>query len=224
MSRFNMSDYESTFTENLAFVQNELKGKNIIQCFQYILDDDTQIDGDGPQSWWSVEFLCIEKTDDDYIFHTFAVNNLHSYSYPYFVRINETKPVSIKLSSLKTQVDNLFNSSTHEISRFIYMWENSYCHALSTKDEVLLKELNSISSKIDDLNEILTKQYEEDEKQRQEYLKSPEYQAQQEAEQKARDLYKKEERERYEKKEQERLKICIEAYGEVEGTRFWQRL
>ena len=224
MSRFNMSDYESTFTENLAFVQNELKGKNIIQCFQYILDEDTQIDGDGPQSWWSVEFLCVEKTDDDYIFHTFAKNNLHSYSYPYFVRIDKNTSFSIKLSSLKIQVDNLFNKDTYEISRFISMWENSYCHTLSTKDEVLLKELISISSKIDELNEILTKQYEEDEKKRQEYLKSPEYQAQQEADMKERELYKKRERERYEKQEQERLKLCIEAHGEVQGKIFWERL
>ena len=224
MSRFNMFDYESTFIENLAFVQNHLKGKNIIYSVQYIQDEDTQIDGDGPQSWWSVEFLCIEKTEEDYIFHTFTKYNLHSYSYPYFVRINKTKPVSFNLSYLKTQVDNLFDKGTYEISRFISMWENSYCRALSTKDEVLLKELISISSKIDELNEILTKKYEDDGKQHQEYLKSPEYQAQQEADQKAIDLYQKQERERYEKQEQERLKICIEAYGEIEGTRFWQRL
>jgi hypothetical protein len=224
MSRFNMSNYEPTFTENLAFVQKELNGKNIIQCFQYIVDDETQIDGDGPQSWWSVEFLCIEKTDDDYIFHTFAKNNLHSYSYPHFVRIDKNTSFSIKLSSLKIQVDNSFDKGIYEISNFISRWENSYCHALVSKDTVLMKELQYISSKIDDLNEILTKQYEKDEKQSQEYMKSPEYQARLEEDQKARDLYKKQEEEKYEKQEQKRLKLCIEAHGEVEGTRLWQRL
>lgn len=224
MSRFNMSNYESTFTENLALVQNELKGKNIIYSVQYIKDEDTQIDGDGPQSWWSVEFLCIEKTDDDYIFHTFSKNNIHSYSYPHFARIDENTSCSVKLSSLKTQVDNIFDKDTYEISRFIFGWEESYSNALKSKDEVLLKELISISSKIDELNVILTKKYEIEDKKHQEYLQSPKYKAQLEADQIQAALYKKREQERYEKQEQERLKRCIEAYGEVEGKRFWERL
>jgi hypothetical protein len=224
MSSTNMSDYESTFTKNLALVQNELKGIDIIYSVQNIVDEDIQIDGDGPQSWWSVEFLCIEKKNDDYIFHTFSSRNLHSYSYPYFVLIDTTSSRFIKLSSLKTQVDNIFDKPTRDISAFISCWERSYSHAFKSKDEVLLKRLFSISSKIDELNTILEKKHQDDEIAYQEYLLSPEYQAQQEANMKESELYQKREQERYEKQEQERLKLCIEACGEEKGYQFWQRL
>ena len=43
MSRFNMSDYESTFTENLTIVQDKLKDKNIIYSVQYIQDEEDPV-------------------------------------------------------------------------------------------------------------------------------------------------------------------------------------
>jgi hypothetical protein len=224
MSHNNTYNYESTFTENLAFVQNELKGKNIIYSVQYIYDEETQIDGDGPQSNWSVEFLSIEKTDDDFIFHTFSKNDLHSYSYPYFVRINKTNLVSIKLSCLKIQVDSLFEKSIQEISGFISRWESSYANICKSNDSVLLKELISISSKIDELKVFLEKKYKESIVEYQRMIESPEYKAKLEANQIQADLYEKQKQEKYQKQEDERLKRCINAYGEVEGKRFWGRL
>jgi len=125
---------------------------------------------------------------------------------------------------LKNQIDSLFDKPSYEILRFVTAWEESYSNAFKSNDEILLKELISISSKIDELNVILTQKREEEDKAHQVYLQSPEYKAQIEEYQKADDLYRKQEKEKYEKQEQERLQRCIEAYGEEKGRLFWQRL
>ena len=65
------SNYNYIFTENLAIVQDKLKDKNLIYSVQYITDEDTQIDRDGPESSWRVEFFSIEKIENDFIFHIF---------------------------------------------------------------------------------------------------------------------------------------------------------
>ena len=81
-----MSQYNSDtiLPQNLSTAMINLKDKNIIYFVQYISNEDTQIDGDGPQSWWNITLLCIEKTEDDYIFHFNYSDSIHGYSYPYF--------------------------------------------------------------------------------------------------------------------------------------------
>jgi len=225
MSHIDNYNYESTFTENLTILQDKLKDKNIIYFVQYIQDEETQIDKDGPQSWWSVEFLCIEKTEDDYIFHTFNSGPIHAYSYSYFVRLIKDEPDSIKLSSLDNEADKLINEAdNNEISKFIWLWKLSYSHALKSKDEDFIKKLTKLSHKIDCLEKIYNDKIKEDikkkEEQYQKYLESDEYkEAQKEI-----SKYHKEKEDLYAKGEQERLKKCIELYGEVDGYKFWQRL
>jgi hypothetical protein len=58
------------------------------------------------------------------------------------------------------------------------------------------------------------------EKKHQEFINSDEYKLILEKEKEYRIRQKNEE----EQKEQERLKRCIEAYGPIEGLKFWQRL
>jgi len=224
MSRINVHNYDSTFTENLAFFLNELKGKNIIYSVQYIINEDTEIDRDGPESWWCVEFLSIEKTDEDYIFHTFTSNTLHSYSFPYFVLIKKAKYRSVTLSYLKNQITNLFDKPLDEISSFISIWKQSYSHASKSTDETLLKELITISSTISELKVIQKKKVEKIQQDYQKYIESSEYKKIQKEFQKYQQESRKKEEKLYEKKEEERLVLCVEQFGEIEGRRFWKRL
>jgi len=71
-SRYNYRD-DDTFKNNLETVYKNLIDKNIIYSTQYIHDEDINCDGDEFKSYWEIVFLCIEKTENDYIFHIFIV-------------------------------------------------------------------------------------------------------------------------------------------------------
>ena len=81
-----MSYYQKTFSQNLSNVLTKLNltDENIIYSVQFISNEDVQIDRDGPDSNWNITFLCIEKIENDYIFHFNFSDEFHSYSYPYF--------------------------------------------------------------------------------------------------------------------------------------------
>ena len=221
MSNYN-NDY--TFKHNLDLVSKGLEGKNIIFSNQYIADDETQYDRDGPESTWSIHIICIEKTVDDYIYHQFQSDWLHSYSTPSFRAVNKFHSFTRKLSDFKNELNNIFDKSTNAMCKSIEMFNDTYCAGLQSNDELLINELKIISSKIVDLEIIYEEKYDKEQIERdikyKKYLKSDEYK-QYLKDEKEREIKKKEEED---KKEAERLKICIEKYGEVEGTKFWQRL
>jgi hypothetical protein len=212
------------FDYNYSLIANDLTGKNIIYKTQYIFDDDTQIDGDGPQSDWQQTLLCIEKTDDDYIYHIYNSNFFHAYSYAYLSKVTKFYPCMIKFSKIQTDFINISEKSTSDIGNFIKFFNDQICHGFHSGDEFLISELKILYSKIEDLEIILedkiTKEREEREKQEIEYKKSDAYQKSLIEE----FAYKEIRDEEYRLKEEERLKRCIEAYGEEKGRLFWQRL
>jgi hypothetical protein len=224
MSSFYTSNNDHIFTENLAIVQDNLKGKSLIYSVQYITNEDTQIDGDGPQSSWCVEFFSIEKIENDFIFHIFSSNYVHAYSYPYLCNINKSNHHFVSLSDLKNELKTIFNKSLYDISNFIRRYEESYSHAHNSKDDDLTKEMKEIALNIYELEKIRDEKRDEQQKAYQEMLASDEYKAKCKAQEEKSAEYKKTEAKKYQDAEQERLKRCIEAYGEEAGYRFWQRL
>jgi hypothetical protein len=215
---------DSTFKHNLDLVSKGLEDKNIIYSNQYIADDETQYDRDGPESTWSIHIICIEKTEDDYIYHLFQSDWLHSYSTPSFREVNKFHSFTRKLSDLKNDLSDIFNKPTNVMWKFIEMFNDTYSYGLQSNDEILINELKKISFKINELEIIYEEKCDKEKIERDikynKYLQSDEYK-QYLKEEKEREIKKKEEED---KKEAERLKRCIEAYGEVEGTKFWQRL
>jgi hypothetical protein len=225
MSYPSQLNYNTTFSQNLSNVMKNLKNKNIIYSVQYISNEDTQIDQDGPQSYWNINLLCVEKTEDDYIFHLNYSNETHGYSYPYFKVMNDFKLYSKKLSDLKNDFDIIFNKEYNvDVGHFIKIWNEDYCYALNTDDKDLTSELMSLSVKMMEIESEYEKecyiQMAKHDKEREEYRQSEEYKKflQDEKERK-----EKEEAD-YRQKEEERLKYCIEKYGEVEGRRWHSRL
>jgi hypothetical protein len=223
MSNFTQHNYDATFKYNILNVMKNLKDKNIIYSIQYIHDEDTQIDQDGPQSDWYISLLCIEKTEDDYIFHFNHSSNIHAYSYPYFVIVDKFTPFSKKLSDLKHDFDTILNTKLN-MNKFITMWENDYYYAFHTGDTDLTSELMNLSVKMIEIEKVYEKKCKIDreiaEKEREKYLQSDEYKKfVQEQEE-----YKAKQEAEDKQKEDDRLKYCIEKFGEVEGRLWHARL
>lgn len=219
MSYFDQYSYDKTFPQNLSLVLTNLKDKNIIYSVQYIFDEDVQTDRDGADSTWNINVLCIEKTEDDYIFHFNYSNHIHAYSYPYFKEINKFDMYSKKLSDLKNDFINILTDKSN-MNRFINMWNDEYCYAFRADDTNLLTELKSLSDKMVEIEDIYEKYCELErakyEKEKEEYEKSDAYKQylQDEINRKAkRDA-------EYRQEEEERLRRCIELYGEIDGRKF----
>jgi hypothetical protein len=183
MSYPSQLNYNTTFSLNLSDVMKQLIDKNIIYSVQYISNEETQIDSDGPQSYWNITLLCIEKIENDYIFHFNYSNEMHSYSYPYFKHAIKFTLFSRKLSDLKNDFIKILNKESGiDIYGFIRMWNEDYCYAFNTGDANLLSELMNLSVKMMDIesaHEIKCKEeYEqslqdkakEDYKQKEEYI------------------------------------------------------
>jgi hypothetical protein len=220
----NHSNYEYTFQQNLAFVSKALISKNIIFSKQYISDDETQIDGDGPSSSWCIKLICIEKNGNEYIFHCFQSNWLESYSYPHYAVINKWSPFMLVLSNFKNNIDSIFEKSCNDINNVIRSWNDVYCFGFRSNDDSLIKELNNLAPKIEELEILYDKkleiQCEEQKRLHDEYIQSDEYKENQ----KKMNQYKIQQEEEYAQKEAERLKYLVDKYGEEQGRRSWQRL
>jgi hypothetical protein len=222
MSNYYQEKNDIILKKNLSNLN--LIDKNIIYSSQHILNDDTQIDSDGPQSSWNISVICIEKIEDDYIFHINYSDYIRGYSYPYFKVVNNFSTFSKKLSELKNDFNTILEKPTDKIGNFLKLWEDDYCCAYHSNDPDLINEMKILASKIESINETYeqrsTIENEERDKKYQEYLQS--------------DIYKQylkddEERKRvqkleYQKKEEERLKLCIKLYGEEKGREFHRRL
>jgi hypothetical protein len=217
-------NYDYTFQQNLAFVSKALIGKNIIYSNQFISDDETQIDGDGPSSSWCIKLICIEKNDNDYIFHCFQSNWLESYSYPKYEVINKWNPFTLNFSNFKNNIDSIFEKSCKDIDNFIKSWNDVYCLGFRSNDENLIKELNNLAPKIEELEILYDKKLEiqsvEQKRLYDEYIQSNENKEYQ----KKIEQYKIQQEEEYTKKENERLKYLVDKYGEEQGRRYWQCL
>jgi hypothetical protein len=189
-----------------------LKDKNIIYSTQYISNEDTQIDSDGPESYWNITIFCIEKIDGDYIFHTNYSDYIHGYCYPYFKTVSNFTTLSKKLSDLKNDFNNIIEKETKDISYFLRMWEDNYSLASQSNDTDLITEMNILGSKIELINETYvqrsTIENEERDKKYQEYKQNP----------------KDEGELKREKIEEDILKRCIDMYGEEEGYQFYKKL
>jgi hypothetical protein len=208
----------SEFNQSKLLLERNLKnlnidGKKIIYANQFISYEDTSIDGDGPQSWWTICVFWIEKIEDDYIFHFNYSDNLHGYCYPYLKVVNNYSTFSKKLSELKNDFNTILEKSTNEIGYFLKMWEDEYCYGFYTTDTYLTNEMNILESNIDSITETYEQRWtiekEEKDKKYQEYLQSDEYKQYLKDEEE----YKRVQKLENQKKEEERLKLCIELYG-----------
>jgi hypothetical protein len=215
-----MSDHNNTFTTNEASVMSHLQDKLIIHSIQYISNNDTQTDQDGHDSSWNQTFLCIEKIENDFIFHFFTSEYFRAYSKPYFKLVKKFHHNIQKLSDLQKQFSDIFSKSYDDITNFINYLNNDLVYSLNTKDKDLNDKMATIFSKIDDLENIADEKYkikkQKEDKEREEYEKSDTYiQYLQDVEER-----KKKEKDDYEKKEALRLAFFIEKYGEVEGPKY----
>ena len=68
---------------SIALIKLNLNKDDIVFSTQYISDDDTQIDADGPHSYWNINLLLIQKTLTDYIFHFIINDRYESYTVKY---------------------------------------------------------------------------------------------------------------------------------------------
>lgn len=225
MSRYNLTTYDETYPQNLSLVLTNLKDSNIIYSKQYISNEETQFDADGLESNWSITILCIEKTEDDYIFHfNYSNDQFHSYSYPYFREVSKFSTWSKKLSDLKNETMLISEKSTSDIGKYLNPWDNDYRMIFESSDEKLKSEMNILSSKVDEIETLYIEKCDIEraqiEKERKEFLQSEEYQ-QILQEEKDRDAKQKEHEA---KEEEDRLQLCIKLYGEVDGRKFHSRL
>lgn len=212
------------FEQNLKTVSKSMIDKNIIYSIQYIADEETQIDGDGPESSWQIIFLCIEKTDDDYIFHLFQSDFLRAYSYPSLKVVSKFNLFSQKLSEIKDKGISIYNKPNNEINNYIQMFNNHYSHGIGCSDEDLTNDLKSLGLQIDDLEIILDARYKKErilrEKKYEEYLQSEEYKQYLKIQKEEKDKLE----EQYKQKDAERLKHWVDKYGEELGTQYFYRL
>ena len=212
------------FQKNLETVSKSLTNKNIIYSTQYIADEETQIDADGPESSWQIVFLSIEKTDDDYIFHLFQSEFLRAYSYPSLKVVDKFHPFAQKLSDIKNKGSSIYDKPTNEINNYIRMFNDHYCAGFQSNDQDLIKDLKSLGLQIDDLEVLLDARYKKErilrEKKYEEYLQSDEYKQYLKIQKEEKDKLE----EQYKQKEANRLKHWIDKYGEELGTQYFNRL
>jgi hypothetical protein len=212
------------FQKNLETVSKSLIDKNIIHKAQYIGDEETQIDGDGPESSWQIICMCIEKTEDDYIFHLFQSDFLRAYSYPSLKVVDKFHPFAQKLSDIKNRGLSIYDKPNNEINSYIRMFNDHYCVGFQSNDHDLIKDLKSLGLQIEDLESILDDRYKKERIQRdkkyEEYLKSDEYKQYLQIQKEEKDKLE----EQYKQKEADRLKHWVDKYGEEKGTQYFNRL
>ena len=155
--------WKNTLAKNIstALIKLNLNKDDIVFSTQYISDDDTQIDADGPHSYWHINLLLIQKTLTDYIFHFIISDRYESYTYPYYKEINldQFNNFSEKLSDLKKEIITISDHLYADIDNFILTWDDYYSHACSTTDETLHTEMNNLSIKINELRDISNKKF-----------------------------------------------------------------
>ena len=145
------SDYDKTFPTNLSTAMTNLIDKNIIHSEQYISDEDVNISNDGPESYWHINLLCIEKTDDDYIFHVNSSFQFHSYGFPGFDIVSKFSLYSEKLSDLKNKTNIIYDMSLSYMRDYLYKWRD-YLKIYESDDEKLVSEMKILASKLDDID------------------------------------------------------------------------
>lgn len=215
--------YDNTLKANFASVQSRLNDADIIYFSQSVENDETQIDGDGPWTTYYIYLSCIEKKDDEFIFHTFMSNMLEGI----YGRIGITtfpSRCSITLTQLTNNLSTLGEKSSNYIDSFVQTWNRYHIQSIASKNDDLISKMKNLCDsilKMGDLsNSKAIEEHAEYDRKHQEYLNSDEYKLILEKEKEYRIRRKNEE----EQKEQERLQRCIEAYGPIEGLKFWQRL
>lgn len=221
MSRFGQSEYNTTFTTNYPMVLKKLDGKTIVHSVQFIFDEETQIDGNGLNSTWYQFILCLEKTEDDYVFHLFmSPNMLQDYSYPYFKLIPDYNLSSVSLSDFKNKIDSYLGNidafTTREISNFICSYDRHTGHA-NLADENFRNQMKQLNINMFALKRLNNKRIDKERKAfactYEKYLQSDEYKKIQEERMEAREIVAEIEH----KKENNRLQHLINLYGEKQG-------
>ena len=215
--------YDNTLKANLASVQSHLNDADIIYSSQSVEDDETQIDGDGPWTTYYIYLSCVEKKDDEFIFHTFMSNMLQGISGRIGITTFPSK-YSITLTQLTNNLITLNEKSSNYIDNFIQTWNRYHIQSIASKNDDLISKMNIMSDIIQKMEELANtkaiEEHTEHDRKHQEYLNSDMYKLMLEEEKEYQIQRKKEE----ELKEQERLQRCIEAYGPIEGHNFWRRL
>jgi hypothetical protein len=234
MPRFDRSEYDTTFPTNYQTVLKKLDGKTIIYSVQFIRNEETQTDCDGPESTWDQFFFCVEKEQEkeqkkeqekeqetDYVLHLFqSAHMLQSYSYPSFQLIANYNHSFSKLSDLKEKIEaylkNIDAYTTHEISGFIQLYDmyTSYC---STSDQNFNEQLKDLNIRFYMLKRFNNKRIDKERKAfactYEKYLQSDEYKEILEKRQIADEQMKEVERQ----KEEDRLQLLIKEHGEEKG-------
>ena len=220
---FTNNHYDNTLKANFASVQSSLNDADIIYMSQSVENDETQIDGDGPWTTYYIYLSCIEKKDDEFIFHTFMSNMLEGI----YGRIGITtfpSKCSITLTQLTNNLSTLGEKSSNYIDNFIQTWNRYHIQSIDSKNDDLISKMKSLCDSILKMEELASskaiEEHTEYDKKHQEYLNSEEYKLILEKEK----IYQIQCKNEEEQKEQERLQRCIEAYGPIEGPNFWRRL
>jgi len=234
MSRSTRFEYDTTFPTNYQTVLKKLDGKTIIYSVQFIRNEETQTDRDGPESTWDQFFFCVEKEQEkeqkkeqekeqetDYVLHLFqSAHMLHSYSYPSFELIANYNHSFSKLSDLKEKIEaylkNIDASTTREISNFIQMYDmyTAYCN---TPDENFNEQIKALNIRSYRLRRLNNKRIDKERKEfactYEKYIQSDEYLEILEKQRLAEEKVKEVERQ----KEEERLQLLINLHGEKQG-------
>lgn len=227
MSRFDQSEYDTSFPTNYPPGLNKLDGKTIVHSTQFILDEETQIDGDGPNSTWFQFILYIEKKDDDYVFHLFSSPNMQQdYSYPYFKIISDYNLTSMSMTDFQNKIDsylgNINEFPTYEISNFISSYNNYTGHA-NLNSEIFRNKMKQLNNNLFTLKRLNNKRIDNERKAfactYDKYLQSDEYKEILEQ----RRIIDEKAKEVELQKEEIRLQYLIKEYGEEKGRQFHAR-
>ena len=238
MSRSTRFEYDTTFPTNYQTVLKKLDGKTIVYSTQFIFNEETQTDRDGPESTWDQCFFCLEKEQEkekekeqeketDYVLHLFqSAHMLHSYSYPSFQLIANYNHSFYKLSDLKKKteayLENIDAFTTREISGFIQMYDmyTSYC---SSTDENFNEQIKALNIRSYRLRRFNNKRIDKERKAfvctYENYLQSDEYLEILEKQRIAEEQMKEVERQ----KEEDRLQLLIKEHGEEKGRLYHAR-
>jgi hypothetical protein len=141
---------------NLKTIKKKLIGDKIIYFNQFIVDPETQIDGDGPWTTWNIQVDVLEEIEDDFVSHLFSSNciqgihaSLGITSFPHHSKHY--------FSKLIEAVETIDITSLEKIKSVIAGYQRYQYMAVGSDNIALNYKLLNLSSKIDELKKKIRK-------------------------------------------------------------------
>jgi len=126
-------------------IEDEIKEKNIIFIHQYIRDIDKDFDREyGYIYTWIIGIICIEKLEDEYIFHTFETNMQDAMSEPYYIEKDYLNPSNQEFIIFSNKYSITLSSLLSEPINHYYFgnnWWLYYTTAKLSEDEILINKM-----------------------------------------------------------------------------------